>query len=86
MFYLFALILPSSFSFLLKKNGFDSFLFGAAGFSCDIQNLRSSMLQHVGSLAVACEYSSLTRIPVLGAWGLSHWTTREVPKDNVLKY
>ena len=58
----------------------------AADFSCDIQNLRSSMLQRVGSLAVACESSSLTRIPVLGAWGLSHWTTMEVPKDNVLKY
>ena len=65
---------------------FIHFYLDAPGFSRDIQNLPSSLLQHVGSSAAACESSSLTRIPVLGAWGLSHWTTREVPKDDVLKY
>ena len=42
---------------------------------CGMWNLE---LQHVGS-------SSPTGIeprpPALGAWSLSHWTTREVPED-----
>ena len=44
------------------------------GLSCGFGDI---YLQHVGS-------SSLTRhqthAPALGAWSLSHWTTREVPK------
>ena len=33
--------------------------------------------QHVGSSSLTC---SEPRPPELGAWSLSHWTTREVPK------
>ena len=55
-----------------------------------------SWLQHMGSLVAACEHLTNTwgmwdlvpwpgmepRPPALGAWGLSHWTTKEVPRRN----
>ena len=50
------------------------YLFGCAG----------CWLRHTGSLAVACEIYFPDQglnpwRPALGAWRLSHWTTREVP-------
>ena len=59
------------------------------GLSFGTQDLQPS-LQHVGSLAVACELSvgmwdlvplpgAESQPPALGAWSLSHWATREVP-------
>ena len=51
-----------------------------------------SSSQHAGSSATACKLSvaafvgssSLTRVhpPALGAWSLSHWTTKKVPPPN----
>ena len=45
-----------------------------------------SLLQHVGSLVVACKSLDLVsqpgtepRPPALGAWSLSQWTTRDLP-------
>ena len=58
--------------------------------SCGTQDLQSS-LQHMGSFSfdrqvLSCTWhsrsSSLIKPgpPALGAWSLSHWTTRKVPK------
>ena len=56
----------------------------------------SSSLQYARSLVTAgkplvalCRSSSLTReprFPALGAWSLSHWTTREVLNDLLLTH
>ena len=42
-------------------------------FHCDMQTL----IWHVGSSSLKCGIEP--RTPALGAWSLSHWTTREVP-------
>ena len=59
---------------LIKKKN-ELFILAALGFSCGMRDLCCGM--HAGS-------SSPTRdgiqAPALGAWSLTHWTTREVPK------
>ena len=57
----------------------------ALSLCCGIWDLQSS-LQHVGSLVEACGIEFLQpgfepRSSALGAWSLSHWTTRKVPNS-----
>ena len=53
---------------------FLSYVF-ALGLSCDTWD-RPSLLQRVGSSSLA---RMEPRPPALGAWSLSHWTTRNIP-------
>ena len=49
-------------------------------FSCGMRTLSCSM--HVGSSSPT---RNRTQPPSLGAWSLTHWTTREVPIDGFLE-
>ena len=59
--------------------------------TCHTQDPPSSS-QHSGSLVAACKLSCNSvpwpgiepRHPALGAWNLTHWTTREVPEQHPL--
>ena len=66
------------------------FTLAVPGLCCSTWDLRSSMrdlwLQHAGSFLVAACLRDLAPQPgvepgppALGAWSLTHWTTREVP-------
>ena len=79
--YLTQVNLPGHVGIFLRLFVFNIYLFSCA----------KSSLQHVGSLIGACEFIVVALWdlvpwpgieqwpPALGAWSLSHWTTREAP-------
>ena len=56
------------------------FFFHAGSYSCRIRSLSCSMWKLISWPGIR------PRSPALGAWNLSYWTTREVPRHYALKH